>query len=257
MKILKHLLPCAGLWLVGCAQSASKEESAEPAAADSAVAVAAPAASPTAALPADVPLARLLRVAGHPVVYQGTMELEVVDFAAASTRLDSVLLGRGAYLAAAHETTDADRHEQKLTIRVPSAQFLALTAGLTRLGIVHSKELTSRDVAAELARLRAAPRPVPGGRTVAADTAWQAARAAQERLLTEQIALATLHLTYYQVRPSTDVAPTEALAKRLQTGFLFGWQAVSTVLVAASYAWPALLLAAGVFWYLRRRTSLS
>ena len=96
-------------------------------------------------------MARLWRAAGHPVIYQGSLELEVEDFTAASARLDTLLTQRGAYLTNALETTDAARHQQVLTIRVPSAQFLALTSGLTRLGIVHHKQLTSRDVAAELA----------------------------------------------------------------------------------------------------------
>ncbi|UYZ64435.1 DUF4349 domain-containing protein [Hymenobacter weizhouensis] len=226
MKKYVRLLPLAGLMLLGCAQATQKEmaaaEASQPA--------------PSTDLAAEIPLARLWRVAGHPVIYQGSMELEVADFAAASARLDTLLGRRGAYLTEAHETTGLDRHQQALTIRVPSASFLALTADLTRLGIVHSKDLTSRDIAAELAQAKAAASPAS-----AADTAVAAAARATAQLLTEQATLATLHLTYFQPRPAAEANPVPALAPELHAGLRFGWRLVTWLLIGAAYLWPLLL----------------
>ncbi|GGG42490.1 DUF4349 domain-containing protein [Hymenobacter glacieicola] len=246
MKKYVRLLPFVGLMLAGCAQSAEQQELAT---------TAGP--MPEAATPelpnpvppnavSEVPLARLWRVAGHPVIYQGSMEVEVADFAAASARLDTTLLRRGAYLTSARETTDSDRHQQTLTIRVPSAQFLALTSELTQIGLVRGKELTSRNIAAELAKLRSAIR------TSSKDT--MAAQLSEQEIqrLTEQATLATLQLTYYQLRPTTELSPAAGITSQVQTGLWFGWRALSVFLIAACYIWPLLLVAglwAGYRWY--------
>lgn len=134
-----------------------------------------------------------------------------------------------------------------LTIRVPSAQFLALTNSLTRLGIVRQKQLTSRDVATELARQTAKS----GNRT---DTLGARRSAAEYQLLTQQAALGTLQLTYFQLRPATEVAPPEAaVAPRLVAGLWFGWRIVGQLLIALAYLWPVLLgLAGWGFWHWRR-----
>ncbi|WP_139922700.1 DUF4349 domain-containing protein [Hymenobacter sp. DG01] len=241
MKKYVRLLPLLGLMLAGCAQSAEQEVfPGQEAASTASVSAASPTA--TAASEAEVPLARLWRVAGHPVIYQGTMELEVADFANASAHLDKTLMRRGAYLTSALETTDPERHQQVLTIRVPSAQFLALTADLTQLGTVHSKELTSRDIAAELAKLRTT--------SATTDTGTARAAAQETQALAEQAALATLRLTYFQPRPPLEASPTTAIAPQLQAGLWFGWRVVSLVLISACYIWPLLLGVAG--WALMR-----
>ncbi|RSK34627.1 DUF4349 domain-containing protein [Hymenobacter metallilatus] len=243
MKNNARLLPLLGLMLAGCAQSADYKEAvaSEPAAFETT----APAA-PTPAEPAapEVPLARLWRAAGHPVIYQGSMELEVPDFTAASARLDTVLTQRGAYLTTANETTDTERHQQVLTIRVPSARFLVLTADLARLGIVHRKELTSRDIATELAQHQAAAR--------RPDTTASRAATAEVQLLTEQATLATLHLTYYQPRPLTDTSPAQAISPQVRAGLWFGWRLVGLVLVGLAYLWP-LVVALGAWGLYRWR----
>lgn len=239
MKKYVRLLPVLGLMLAGCAQSAEREEFATPAGAG----------IPAVAPVTEVPLARLWRVAGHPVIYQGRLELEVADFAAATARLDTALTRYGAYFTDARETTDPERHQQMLTIRIPSARFLALTADLTRLGMVHSKELTSRDVAAELARHRAQ------ARSTTTDTLGSAATP-EAQLLAEQATLATLHLTYFQSRPATDTSPAAAIAPQIWGGLWFGWRMVSVLLVGAAYCWPLLLsLACWAAYRWRRSTA--
>ncbi|MBB4601463.1 hypothetical protein HNQ93_001176 [Hymenobacter luteus] len=252
MKKYVRLLPLLGLMLTGCAQSAEQEVFPSQEVASTA-SVSAASTTATAESTADVPLARLWRVAGHPVIYQGTMELEVADFAAASARLDTALARRGAYLTSALETTDSDRHQQVLTIRVSSAQFLALTADLTRLGTVRSKELTSRDVAAELTRLRAA------AHSATTDPLTAQTSAQEAQALAEQAALATLRLTYFQLRPALETSPTATLAPQLQAGLWFGWRVVGVVLILACYGWPLLLGLAGwalLRWRCRHPTQL-
>ncbi|UOQ76915.1 DUF4349 domain-containing protein [Hymenobacter sp. 5516J-16] len=250
MKKYVRLLPLMGLMLAGCAQSAEQQDMFTSGAVVPEVTTTSPGTNTVAAeaTTPEVPLARLWRVAGHPVIYQGAMEVEVADFTAASAHLDTTLLRHNAYLTSARETTDADRHQQLLTIRVPSAQFLTLTSELARLGLVRGKELTSRDITAELAKL---------SRATAADTTTQQFSAQEKQLLTEQATLATLQLTYYQLRPATELAPAADITSQLQTGLWFGWRALSMFLIVASYIWPLLLGVAVWAGYRWRRGKLA
>ncbi|GAB3291605.1 DUF4349 domain-containing protein [Hymenobacter tenuis] len=244
MKKYVYLLPLLGLMLTQCASADSDFSVPAP---DAATAAQVPTstASPSAT---DVPLARLWRAAGHLVIYQGEMELEVADFKQATFGLDSTLTHFGAYLTDAHETTDAGRHQQKLTVRVPSAQFLTLTAALTQLGTVRSKDLSSRDIAAELAKSRASA-------TNLTDTTTSYYPPAEAQLLAQQAALATLQLTYYQPRSAADLSTATPLFMRLQEGWSVGWHLLSSVLVIGAYCWPLLLGFAGWAAYRWHRRS--
>ncbi|WP_019948093.1 DUF4349 domain-containing protein [Hymenobacter aerophilus] len=237
MKNYAHLLLPA-LLLAACSQAPNHQDQSvaesEPVATFPAAATASTSEPGSPAASSEVPLARLWRATGHPVIYQGSMELEVSEFEKASARLDTLLSQYGAYLTDANETTDADRHQQMLVIRVPSARFLALTSRLSRLGRVQSKQISSRDIAAELARQQATA-------ATATDTAVANRAAAVSQLLTEQAALGTLRLTYFQLRPASDLTPAAAIGPRLVAGLEFGWRLVGLLLVGLAYGWPLLL----------------
>ena len=245
MKNYALLLLLPALLLTACSPSPDRSASA----AEEAMVAPTPPVSPTrgeAAAEPDVPLARLWRAAGHPVIYQGSMELEVDSFDAASARLDTLLSQYGAYLTNANETTDNGRHQQVLTIRVPSARFLALTARLGKLGHVQSKQISSRDVAIELAAQQKKA-------ATATDTAIANHAAAVSKLLAEQAAMGTLQLTYFQFRSATDTTPAAAIGPRLVAGLLFGWRLVGMLFVGLSYGWPLLLILAGwAYWRWRQ-----
>lgn len=242
MRNYALLLLLPGLLLTACSQSSNRAEMV----ADETATISEPMTTETATTAAiaepDVPLARLWRATGHPVIYKGSLELEVTDFDAASSRLDTLLSQHGAYLTDANETTDAGRHQQVLTIRVPSERFLALTSRLGRLGQVQSKQISSRDIAAELARLRTTT-------TTTRDTAIARNAAAESRLLTEQATMGTLELTYFQFRSATDTAPAAAVGPRLVAGLWFGWRIVGLLFVGLAYGWPLLLALAGWAWW--------
>jgi hypothetical protein len=234
MKKLWQLLPLTGLLLGSCAQQQPEKSAAEPAAQEITV--------PSAAVSSAVPLGRLWQTS-RPVVYQGEMRLQVIDFEAATRRLDTLLYAHGAYLAEAHEATQDGRHTQHLSIRVPSGRFVPLTYALGRLGYVESKDITSRDLASEQWQIRTP------------DTAT-AAPSADEKRLAEEATMGTLSLHYYQPIPA-EMAPQPPLAPRLLAGLRFGWHLLGEFVVALAYLWPLALLAAAwlVYRYWRRLTA--
>lgn len=226
MKKLWQLLPLAGLLLGSCAQQQPEKSTAEPAAQEITV-------PPTAPL-AAVPLGRLWQTS-RPVIYQGEMHMQVTDFEATTSRLDTLLYAHGAYLAEAHEATQDGRHTQHLSIRVPSGRFVALTYALGRLGYVESKDISSRELATEQWVVRTQD-PTP---TVLS---------AHDKLLAEEATMGTLSLHYYQPIPA-EMAPQPPLAPRLQAGLRFGWHLLGEFVVALAYLWPLSLLAAAWLAY--------
>lgn len=227
MKKLWQLLALAGVLLGSCAQQKQEESAAEPVAQELVV--------PPAASLAAAPLGRLWQT-NRPVIYQGQMRMQVTDFEATTSRLDTLLYAYGAYLAEAHESAQDGRHTQHLSIRVPSARFVPLTYALGRLGYVESKDITSRDLASEQVRVRTQ------------DTS-ASVLSAQDKLLAEEATMGTLSLYYYQPIPA-EMAPQPPLAPRLQAGLRFGWNLLGECIVALTYLWPLSLLV--VVWLLYR-----
>lgn len=227
MKKLWQLLPLAGLLLGSCAQQQQEKVATE--------AVVQEVVVPPAASLSGIPLGRLWQT-HRPVVYQGEMHMQVTDFEATTSRLDTLLYAYGAYLAEAHEATQDGRHAQHLNIRVPSARFVPLTYALGRLGYVESKDITSRDLASEQLRARTQ------------DTA-ASVLSAQDKLLAEEATMGTLSLFYYQPIPA-EMAPQPPLAPRLLAGLHFGWHLLGAFVVALAYLWPLSLLVAA--WLLYR-----
>ncbi|MCR5886493.1 DUF4349 domain-containing protein [Hymenobacter sp. J193] len=237
MKKYLRLLPLAGLMLVGCAQQQAPETVEESPAQEIVV--------PAATELSGIPLGRLWQTR-RPVIYEGEMRMAVQDFAAATSRLDTVLYQHHAYLAEAHEAREDSRHTQRLTIRVPSTQFLALTVALGRLGYVESKDIRSRDLATEQLRVRTIPR-------AATDTTTLSAH---DRLLAEEATLGTLHLQYYQPVP-TEMEPQAPLFPRLAAGLRYGWYLLGESLIVVTYFWPLTLLVGAWLLYRWRRALIS
>lgn len=229
MKKLWQLLPLLGLLLGGCAQQQEADTTTTEAAE-----LPAPAPAPMPALP----LASLWQT-NRPVIYQGTMDLQVPDFAATTRQLDTLLHRYGAYLAQAHEDAENGRHSQQLAIRVPSARFISLTFALGELGYVENKDISSRDLTNAQLRVRTQ------------DTAAQVL-SAHDQLLAEEATMGTLTLRYYQLIPAT-MAPQLPLAPRLTAGLRFGWQLLGEILVACTYFWPLSVLLVGWLLYRARR----
>ncbi|RSK44484.1 DUF4349 domain-containing protein [Hymenobacter perfusus] len=227
MKKLWQLLPLAGVLLGSCAQQQQKEVAAEAAVQELVV--------PPAAAHTNVPLGRLWQT-HRPMIYQGEMHMQVTDFEATTSRLDTLLYAHGAYLAEAHEATQDGRHTQHLSIRVPSARFVPLTYALGRLGYVESKDITSRDLASEQWQVRTQ------------DTA-ASVLSAQDKLLAEEATMGTLSLFYYQPIPA-EMAPQPPMVPRLVAGLRFGWNLLGEFFVALTYLWPLSLLIAA--WLLYR-----
>jgi hypothetical protein len=268
-----------GLALAGCSSSQNEASTAAP---TQTVATEAPAASfpPIPATEPDVtPVAAVATAtpAGQParnVIYQGELDLAVVDFNQATTSINHLLEQNGAYLGTAHETRADGQHRQEMTIKVPPAHFVALVTALAQLGQVENKDIASADVTADLLQT---DKRVSDKQALAAKYRQQLARATskeetsrlqaqasqlQADLSADQTHLqqfasrsqwATLLLRYHQPLAATDTdEPQPAFTPQFQVAFNRGWSVVMSIAVVLTNIWPLLLLSGLGAWGWRR-----
>jgi hypothetical protein len=193
----------------------------------------------------------------------------------AAARLDSLVHRSGGYLSAATETRADGEWRQETTIRVVPSQFQALLNGLSGLGTVEEKKLSTDDVTAEHADVSArlaSKRAVEKQYTSLLSKALrikdildieaklgevrEEIEATESRLktLNDEVAYSTITLTLYQpIVQSVPDAPVVSLGSRTVEAFYGGWELFTSLLIGAVHLWPFLLLSAVGGWLLRRR----
>lgn len=198
------------------------------------------------------------------IIYQGTLDLAVVDFNQATTSINRLLEQNDAYLGTAHETRANGQHRQEMTIKVPPARFVALVTALGQLGHVENKDVASADVTADMLQTAKSLATKQAAATkyqqqLAQTTSKEDANRLREQasqlqadLAADQAKLqqfgmrstwATLLLRYYQPLAATDTdEPQPAFGPQFQVAFNRGWSVVLTVAVVLTNIWPLLVL---------------
>ena len=208
------------------------------------------------------------------IVYQGTLDLAVVDFNQATTSINRLLEQHDAYLGTAHETRADGQHRQEMTIKVPPTRFVALVTALGQLGHVENKDVASADVTADIlqAAKNLATKQAAAAKyqqqLIQATTKEAASRlkeqasqlqadVAADQAKLQQLGLrstwATLRLRYYQPLAATDTDELQpAFAPQFQVAFNRGWSVVLTIAVVLTNIWPLLVLGGLGTWGWRR-----
>jgi hypothetical protein len=279
IKLIWHLSLALGL-ATGLLSSCSKAEEQQPFAKETAALPAPPPApqasqelvsSPTPAQTHVGPAAATTRL----LIYHADVRIKTVGMSQAAARLDSLVHRSGGYLSAATETRADGEWRQETTIRVVPSQFQALLTGLSGLGTVEEKKLSTDDVTAEHADVSArlaSKRAVEKQYTSLLSKALrikdildieaklgevrEEIEATESRLktLNDEVAYSTITLTLYQpIVQSVPDAPVVSLGSRTVEAFYGGWELFTSLLIGAVHLWPFLLLSAVGGWLLRRR----
>lgn len=209
------------------------------------------------------------------LIYHADVRIKTAGMIQATARLDSLVHRSGSYLSAATETRADGEWRQETTIRVVPSQFQALLNGLSGLGTVEEKKLSTDDVTAEHADVAArlvSKRAVERQYTALLFKAQkikdildieaklgevrEEIEATESRLktLNDEVAYSTITLILYQSLPqSVPDAPVVSLGSRTVEAFYGGWELLTSLLIGALHLWPFLLLGAAGGWLLRRR----
>ena len=226
-----------------------------------------PPASSAPAVP-TVPIARLL-------IYHASVRVKAESLAKSSARLDSLVKRSGGYVSAATESREDGEWRTETTIRVPPARFQPLLTGLSGLGTVEEKKLSTDDVTAEHADVaaRLKTKRIVEARYVALLAKAQRIKdvleieekigevreeieATESRLKTmnDEVAYASITLNLFQpIAQSIPDAPVVSLGSRIVEAFYGGWQLLTSLLIGAVAIWPLWLLGAAAIWYWRFR----
>jgi hypothetical protein len=224
------------------------------------------------ALTAGAPVAE-----GRDIVRTGTMTVTVGDAPGAADDVRRLAADRGGFVA--DESVRVEDDEVDLTLRVPADAFDDLRDQVADLGDVAAQDSQAQDVTAQvvdldsrITSLRASVERLRGLLGQAGDVGQLAAvegelttreseleaLLGQQRVLQDQVALATLtvHLTQERRPTLADDAPgfTDGL-RAGWVGLVEGGRVVlAAVGFAVPFAVPALLVLAAVRWWRRRRT---
>jgi len=265
-----------GLALVGCdrAKEESSTETIAQAAATEATSKSLPPIPTTDTIAAPAaPVASVIQ-SPHNIIYQGSLDLAVVDFNQATTSINRLLEQNDAYLGTAHETRAEGQHRQEMTIKVPPAKFVALVTALGQLGHVENKDVASADVTADMLQIAkslatkqatAAKFQQQLAQTInkeAASRLQEQASQLQADLAADQAKLqqfgarstwATLLLRYHQPLSATDTdEPEPAFAPQFLVAFNRGWSVILSIAVVLTNIWPLLVLGGIGTWGWRR-----
>ncbi|GAA4387925.1 hypothetical protein GCM10023186_34060 [Hymenobacter koreensis] len=208
------------------------------------------------------------------LIYRADVDIKVQDLARAVTRVDSIVRRSGSWLGASAQSRSDEEWRQEMTIRVQPAKFTGLMAGLSTLGTVERKSMTSQDVTAEHADVAARIRTKRALEQRYIGLLSQAKKVSEVleieakigqvreeiesaesrfKALNDQVAYSTITLKLYQplALPTPD-APVLSFGSRVAEAFYGGWQLVTGLAIGLVYLWPLLLLGGVVYWLVRR-----
>ncbi|HKE75029.1 MAG TPA: DUF4349 domain-containing protein [Acidimicrobiales bacterium] len=207
-----------------------------------------------------------VRAAARDVVRTGTITLRVDDVEHTTDRLRDLATDGGGFVS--DEDADAEDHEADVTLRVPAERFDRVRAGVADLGKVTSQKVEARDVTAEVVdvdsrtrSLRASVARVRGLlagtgdvvqlATVEGELARREAELesleAQQRVLEDQVTLATLHVHVTRTTAPTPAEGIPGFGKALHTGWVTMVDVAKVISAAAGFALPFAIPAALAF----------
>jgi hypothetical protein len=194
------------------------------------------------------------------IIYTGTITVRVQKVDDAAAQATALATGAGGFVGGDQRSSDNDRSQAQLTLRVPSAKFQTVVDGLGRLGKEETRQLSTEDVTAKAvdldARVSTAQASVDRvralmgkaqtiGDVVSLESELSRREADLESLKSQQRKLADL--TALSTITVTLLGPQAAVAKQTkpETGFLAGlkggWKAFTTSLTVLLTVFGALL----------------
>jgi hypothetical protein len=161
LAALAALTAVAGLALAGCSTSGGSSSSApadrkvaEPAQAGGAPQAdaqpgqpGAPAATGKGQVPLPAPTDAVPDQ--RTIIYTGAIAVRVSDVDKAATAATALATGAGGFVGGDQRSTDDDRSQAQLVLRIPSAKFQAVIDGLAKLGKEATRQLSTEDVTAK------------------------------------------------------------------------------------------------------------
>ena len=203
------------------------------------------------------------------IIQRASLSIEVADFQTSTAALSQIVERADGFIADSYSyVTDTDRKRGEITIRVPSARFLAVITELETLGAVTSQHISGEDVTEEYidlqARLNNSERQeqrlleiLELAETVEeileVERELERVRGEVEQMtgrityLENRIELATITVSVYEPEPITQNWGIRDALRAAFAGFV---AVIRGLIIAVGYALPILILL-GLGWLVR------
>ncbi|GAA1806169.1 DUF4349 domain-containing protein [Planosporangium flavigriseum] len=102
---------------------------------------------------ADSGIPKQVPVDSRALIFTGTVTIRVPDVGRAASDVSALATAAGGFIGGDDRTSDQDRSQARLTLRVPSARFTEVVSGISKLGRNgkdESRQLSTQDVTDEV-----------------------------------------------------------------------------------------------------------
>jgi hypothetical protein len=226
-----------------------------------------------AAAPMDISLAKQ---ASEPepatnerkLIKTGNLSFETDNLTKTRSAIETICKGSGGYISSENMYSYDDRLQHSLTIRVPSERYDSMVSQIEALALhIENKSVNIQDVTEEFVDMEARLKTKKALEARFTDLLKQAknveeimaiesqlstVRADIESMegrlkyLSNQVALSTLSLSYYQL-----VSSDYGFATKFVRGISQGWDNLLGFVIMLVNLWPFILLVLGTFWVVR------
>jgi archaellum component FlaC len=203
------------------------------------------------------------------LIKTGSLIFETSNLTETKAGIEALCRQLGGYISSENMDSFGDRVQHNLTIRVPAARYDSLANQIEKLALrIENKNVNIQDVTEEFVDVEARLKTKKALEarfteilkqaknveeilsienqlaTVRADIESMEGRL---KYLSNQVALSTLSVSYYQL-----VANDYGFATKFIRGMGQGWQNLLAFIIVLVNGWPFILGGVGIFWLIRR-----
>ena len=212
------------------------------------------------------------------IIKTATLSMEVKDFKAFSTKANEVAKNYGGYISSEQQSENEYKIENKLTIKVPVAQFEGSRNELCNAAAkLTERSVTSEDVSSQIVDTRSRIEAKRQVREKYLEFLKQAknmeevlhvqsevngiqeeleSSAGRVQFLSHNAAYSTINLTYFQVLDAkASVSSEPTLGDKMKTALRGGWDFIVNIFLGLLTIWPLGLIIIAVWMAIRKRTA--
>lgn len=209
------------------------------------------------------------------IIKTADLHLEVKNFATFTRRLREAVRNSGGYIAQEEQSQTSYEISNTVTIKVPVAQFEELLAQMpSDSDRLEDKKITSQDVTGEVIDTKSRLETKKEVRQRYLELLRQAhsmkdilevqgeINGIQEEMdqasgriawLGHSAAYSTINMKFAQVlNPGAPKDSSPSFVQRLKDAIADGWEGLSNFLITLLHAWPLLIFAGGIAWWIRK-----
>jgi hypothetical protein len=212
------------------------------------------------------------------IIRTAQLSIEVKDYKTYSNSLNTLVKKFGGYIATEQEIKQDERIENRVTIKVPVAEFQELMNAINNSGEkITDRQISSEDVTTEVIDTKSRIEAKKEIRQRYLDFLKQAKSmqdilsiqseinevqeeiemaAGRVEYLNHSAAYSTIELYYYQILKASAINDKPTFGNKISEAFKGGWEVLKDLLVVMVTIWPIWIISITIFFFYKRRKYL-